>query len=58
MKAMANGNNNPITFLDRTNFRNQGKIFGIRQAERRAHMYFIGKTGTGGSTLLEPEFVS
>jgi Type IV secretion-system coupling protein DNA-binding domain len=54
MKAMANGcNNNPITFIGRTNFRNQGKIFGIRQADRRAHMYVIGKTGTGKSTLLE-----
>src|SRR5579875_3629592 len=53
MKAMTNGNGNPITFLGRTNFRNQHKIFGIRQADRRAHLYVIGKTGTGKSTLLE-----
>lgn len=44
---------NPITLIGRTNFRNQHKAFGIRQADRRAHMYIIGKTGTGKSTLLE-----
>ncbi len=52
---MANGcnDNNPITILGSTNFRNQHKIFGIRQPDRRASMYVIGKTGTGKSTLLE-----
>jgi energy-coupling factor transporter ATP-binding protein EcfA2 len=44
---------NPVTFFARTNFRNKHVIFGIRQADRRAHMYLIGKTGTGKSTLLE-----
>jgi hypothetical protein len=44
---------NPITFFARTNFRNQGRLFGIKRADRRAHMYVIGKTGTGKSTLLE-----
>ncbi len=53
IKAMANGCKNPITILGRTNFRNQRKVFGIRQADRRAHQYIIGKTGTGKSTLLE-----
>ncbi|MCL5669939.1 MAG: DUF87 domain-containing protein, partial [Acidobacteria bacterium] len=53
MEAMANGNHNPITLIGRTNYRNQHKAFGIRQADRRAHMYVIGKTGTGKSTLLE-----
>lgn len=42
-----------ITILGRTNWRNQGKLFGIRQADRRHHLYIIGKTGTGKSTLLE-----
>jgi Type IV secretory pathway, VirD4 components len=42
-----------ITFFARTKFRNQGKVFGIRRADRLAHMYLIGKTGTGKSTLLE-----
>ena len=42
-----------ISYFARTNFRNQGQLFGIRQADRRSHMYVIGKTGTGKSTLLE-----
>jgi type IV secretory pathway VirB4 component len=42
-----------IVLFARTNFRNERRIFGIRQADRRAHMYVIGKTGTGKSTLLE-----
>src|SRR2546428_757021 len=44
---------NRIAFFARTNFRNDRRTFGIRQADRRAHMYVIGKTGTGKSTLLE-----
>jgi hypothetical protein len=36
-----------------TNFRNGGTPFGIMQADRLSHMYVIGKTGTGKSTLLE-----
>jgi hypothetical protein len=49
---MANGCNKPITVIGRTNFRSQRKTFGIRQADRRAHLYVIGKTGVGKSTLL------
>src|SRR3989304_1132871 len=41
-----------ITVLGKTNYRNQGKIFGIRPADRLFHLYVIGKTGTGKSTLL------
>jgi type IV secretory pathway ATPase VirB11/archaellum biosynthesis ATPase len=42
-----------ISFLGRLNFRQWGTPFGIRQADRRSHMYVIGKTGTGKTTLLE-----
>jgi GTPase SAR1 family protein len=42
-----------ITFIARTNFRDDQRIFGIRQADRRAHLYLIGKTGSGKSTLIE-----
>jgi hypothetical protein len=42
-----------ITYFARANFHDHKKVFGIRQADRRAHMYIIGKTGTGKSTLLE-----
>src|SRR5258707_1257964 len=41
-----------ISYFGRTNFR-EGKVFGIRQADRRHHMYVVGKTGTGKTTLLE-----
>jgi len=42
-----------ITYFARTNHRNAGTPFGIRRADRRSHMYVIGKTGTGKSTLLK-----
>ena len=42
-----------ITAFARTDFRGQDKTFGIRQADRRFHVYVVGKTGTGKSTLLE-----
>lgn len=45
--------NNPITYFARTNFRLQGKLFGIKQQDRFMHIYMIGKTGTGKSTCIE-----
>src|SRR2546428_5803991 len=42
-----------VTYFARTNFRDDRRVFGIKRADRRAHMYIIGKTGTGKSTLLE-----
>src|SRR5687767_6684101 len=42
-----------ITIFAQTNFRNQPTAFGIKRADRRAHLYLLGKTGTGKSTLLE-----
>ncbi len=50
---MASQSSSPITAFAQTNFRNQRKVFGIKQADRFSHMYIIGKTGTGKSTLLE-----
>src|SRR5438093_9317945 len=44
---------NRITYLGQTNFRNEHKRFGIKRADKRTHMYMIGKTGTGKSTLIE-----
>ncbi|MEK7487742.1 MAG: type IV secretory system conjugative DNA transfer family protein [Patescibacteria group bacterium] len=41
-----------------TNFRNQSKVFGIKTADRRNHMYVIGKTGTGKTTLLRNMMIS
>jgi Type IV secretion-system coupling protein DNA-binding domain len=42
-----------ITYFARTNARNDRRVFGIKEPDRLLHMYVIGKTGTGKSTLLE-----
>jgi len=44
---------NRITIFAETNFRNSNVKFGIKTDDRRRHMYFIGKTGMGKSTVLE-----
>jgi len=44
---------NLITPFAVTNYRDIKKIFGIKENNRRGHMYIIGKTGTGKSTLIE-----
>jgi CxxC-x17-CxxC domain-containing protein len=44
---------NEVTFFAKTNFRNQERVFGIKQDDRRRHMYVIGKTGMGKTNLLE-----
>jgi type IV secretory pathway TraG/TraD family ATPase VirD4 len=44
---------NPITLFAETDFRHRRARFGIKRSDRRAHMYIVGKTGTGKSTLLE-----
>lgn len=43
----------PITILGQTDFRGQKRSFGIYPDDRRRHVYIIGKTGVGKSTLLE-----
>jgi CxxC-x17-CxxC domain-containing protein len=45
--------NNDITIIGETNFRNQKRKFGIKTADRSRHVYVVGKTGTGKTTLLE-----
>ena len=42
-----------ISYFARTNGREPHQLFGIRQSDRLSHIYVIGKTGTGKSTLLE-----
>lgn len=42
-----------ITYFARTNVREPYRTFGIKDPDRLSHMYTIGKTGTGKSTLLE-----
>jgi DNA helicase HerA-like ATPase len=37
----------------RVDFRNDNRIFGIKDEDRFLHVYVIGKTDTGKSTLIE-----
>lgn len=42
-----------ITYFAETDYRNQKTKFGIKSRDRTRHMYVIGKSGVGKSTLLE-----
>ncbi len=42
-----------VTFFAQTNYRSLNRRFGIKREDRRRHMYVIGKTGMGKTTLLE-----
>ena len=44
---------NKITYFAETDARNKRVPFGIKRKDRSRHMYVIGKTGMGKSTLLE-----
>jgi len=39
-------------FFARTEFKNQKTVFGIKKIDRRKHIYIIGKTGVGKSTMI------
>ncbi len=49
---------NPITLFAVTNYRDMRKRFGIKEKNRRGHIYVVGKTGTGKSTLIENMAIS
>jgi len=42
-----------ITYFAETDFRNQNQRFGIRASDRTRHVYIVGKTGMGKSTMIE-----
>ncbi len=42
-----------VLFFAETNYRNLRQKFGIKSKDRRQHMYVVGKTGVGKSTMLE-----
>jgi len=44
---------NKVTYFAATNSRGANTPFGIKRKDRARHMYVIGKTGMGKSTLLE-----
>jgi type IV secretory pathway VirB4 component len=41
-----------IYLFAKTDFRGEGKIFGIKKEVRRLHRYIIGKTGMGKTSLI------
>jgi CxxC-x17-CxxC domain-containing protein len=50
--------NEEIALFAETNFRGERKRFGIKTDDRRRHVYIIGKTGMGKSTMLENFIIS
>src|SRR3954467_14722483 len=44
---------NKVTYFAATNSRGKDSAFGIKRKDRARHMYVIGKTGMGKSTVLE-----
>ncbi len=44
---------NDVTLFAQTTFRNKNQIFGIKTDDRRRHIYLIGKTGMGKTTMME-----
>jgi energy-coupling factor transporter ATP-binding protein EcfA2 len=46
-----------ISYFATTNGRHPHQAFGIYQADRMQHVYVLGKTGTGKSTLLQTMFM-
>ncbi len=41
-----------VNFFGKAEYKNTDSIFGIKTTDRRKHMYVIGKTGAGKSTLI------
>src|SRR3989475_13233502 len=54
--ALSKGNE--VTVFAETDFREQRQRFGIKRKDRRHHMYLVGKTGMGKSTLLRTLILS
>lgn len=50
---MSSSDREQIIYFGETDFRNQKRKFGIKNEDRTRHVYVIGKTGMGKSTLLE-----
>lgn len=47
-----------VNYFGLTNFRNQYRKFGIKVDDRLRHVYVIGKSGMGKSTLLESMIIN
>jgi hypothetical protein len=42
-----------VNFFARTQYKNMDSIFGIKDKDRRRHIWVVGKTGTGKSTMIQ-----
>lgn len=42
-----------VSYFAHTNFRNDRRLFGIKQADRLFHAHIIGETGAGKTSLIE-----
>ncbi|MDB4293507.1 DUF87 domain-containing protein, partial [Maribacter sp.] len=49
---MKSHSNPHISYFAKSNFRSDGKLFGIYQNDRLMHTYILGKTGSGKTNLL------
>ena len=47
------GNHHQVSYFARSNHRDSSRRIGIKQDDRLSHLYVIGKTGVGKTTLLE-----
>ncbi len=52
IKAMDLEQKKEINPYAKVTYKNQEVVYGLKRADRRRHMYVIGKTGTGKSTML------
>ncbi|MFA6250879.1 MAG: type IV secretion system DNA-binding domain-containing protein, partial [Candidatus Shapirobacteria bacterium] len=53
LEGLSDDQKKSTTVFAKTEFRNKDAIFGIKEGEdRRRHMYIIGKSGTGKTTLI------
>jgi hypothetical protein len=57
-RELTNEEKAEINFLAKTTFKNEVVTFGIKKRDRRRHIYLIGKTGVGKSTLIANMVIS
>lgn len=51
-KSAADEEKKEANYFAKTEYKNEEQIFGIKTPDRRKHVYIIGKTGAGKSTLI------
>jgi hypothetical protein len=56
--AVLPGDGDGAVVLGRTRFREDARVVGLRTEDRRRHLYLIGKTGMGKTTLMQNMLVA